>query len=117
MVWGGICRNYKSELLIFAHGETLDAATYIEKVWEQMSTIDSLNQIFGSGGWILQQDNAPAHHAKSAVQYLRTRVNVLEEWPPHSPDLNIIEIVRAWMKQRVMALHPRNSADLIEVLK
>jgi hypothetical protein len=81
MVWGGICENFKSELLIFAEGETLDAQTYIRKVWEETGTIAALDQRFGTEGWILQQDNAPAHRARSSREYLERRVRLLENWP------------------------------------
>jgi hypothetical protein len=74
MVWGGICKNFKSGLLIFLHRETMDAATYINKVWEQTSTIASLDEMFGTRGWILQQANAPTHHAKSSIQHLQAKV-------------------------------------------
>ena len=52
--------------------------------------------------FILQQDNTPKHTANVMKNYLQRQEEqgVLEEmvWPPQSPDLNIIESVRDYMK-------------------
>jgi transposase len=40
----------------------------------------------------------------------------LEDWPPHSPDLNVIELVWAWMKTRVAELNPSTEIDLMNIL-
>ena len=38
-------------------------------------------------GWILHQDNAPAHNALSVKQFLATENIAVLEHPPYSPDL------------------------------
>ena len=42
---------------------------------------------------ILQQDNAPPHTAKSTRAYIAGQqvFEVVPDWPPRSPDLNVIE--------------------------
>jgi hypothetical protein len=43
---------------------------------------------------ILQQDGAPAHHAKGIMHFLRNQgVAGIQDWPPNSPGLFIIENV------------------------
>jgi hypothetical protein len=62
---------------------------------------------FGSRGrWLFQQDNAPPHVAVSTRQWLSDhRVQVLQ-WPTMSPDLNPIENMWAFLKQK---LHLRST--------
>lgn len=60
----------------------------------------------GISCWVLQQDNDPAHKvAGPAVAEWNQRhgsaVSLLQNWPPNSPDLNLIENVWAWVQARV----------------
>lgn len=40
---------------------------------------------------VFQQDNHPKYTSKSTMKYLQERWITVLEWPPHSPDLNIIK--------------------------
>jgi len=41
--------------------------------------------------WFLQEDNAPVHKSKKVKDFMiKSGISVLE-WPPKSPDLNIVE--------------------------
>lgn len=63
------------------------------------------HRLFDGHDWVLQQDNDPAHAvaSKRAVQKWNQalkeqkcktgRVTIMEDWPPNSPDLSIIENV------------------------
>lgn len=60
----------------------------------------------GLSSWWLQQDNDPSHSkapdvvkAWSAANAVHVRV--LPNWPPNSPDLNLIENVWGWVQARV----------------
>lgn len=60
--------------------------------------------------WVLQQDNDPSHKKASTAattawnQSIQgSHVSVLPNWPPNSPDLNIIENVWAWVQAEVNA--------------
>jgi DDE superfamily endonuclease len=60
----------------------------------------------GISTWYLQQDNDPTHAcAKQVVQEWNdskgSSVHVLPDWPPNSPDLNIIENVWSWVATEV----------------
>ena len=50
---------------------------------------------------IFMQDNAPSHTAAQTLQDLRERQIEMLSWPPHSPDLNIIENAWDFMKDYV----------------
>lgn len=64
----------------------------------------------GISHWTLQQDNDPTHKkaSQSAVSSWNTSnpghtVNLLMNWPPNSPDLNLIENVWSWLQAKVDA--------------
>jgi hypothetical protein len=70
-------------------------------------------RLFSQGGgqavWFFQQDNDPAHMLASS--HLKTwnikhgsSVQLLEKWPPNSPDLNPIENIWGWMEAKVNML-------------
>jgi transposase len=44
-------------------------------------------------------------------------IHFLKEWPLHSPDLNIIEIIWAVMKRRVERTGPKNVNELRPVVQ
>ena len=63
---------------------------------------------------IFQQDGASAHTAETTRDFFgRNEVLVLPNWPPNSPDLNLIEIIWALIKQKLR----NNPAKTIDELK
>jgi hypothetical protein len=63
----------------------------------------------GARDWVFQQDNDPTHRGAAAViegynKASRCSIELLGDWPPNSPDLNLIENVWAWVQARVDGL-------------
>ena len=61
----------------------------------------------------LQQDNAPAHNLiLSKTWFSENGLEIPENWPPNSPDINNIENVWSLLKKRVFQRHPKNIEEL-----
>ena len=59
------------------------------------------------------QDNGPADVSTFTMGVLKVKEDMtLLEWPPHSPDLNIIENISGWMKPKIDIIQPKTIEDL-----
>ena len=116
MVWGGIGYNFKTNIVFIE--DTLDADAYIDQVIFGSNLIEHADEVYGIGKWLLQQDNAPAHVSYKTIQVLKElEIKLLENWPPYSPDLNIIEVVWAIMENRVEVKGPNSIDGLKKVVR
>ena len=58
--------------------------------------------VYGKGRWVFQQDNARPHISNETLMSLDyLEIPFIDDWPPYSPDLNVIEVVWAIMKKRI----------------
>lgn len=117
MVWAAVGYNYKSSLVILPskHDDDghvkcfrLDAQSYVRRclstVVKDLIVRDRL----------FQQDGARSHVAKSTRAYLRRkRVQWIENWPPYSADMNMIEPIWKELADRVGAACPMTTEELI----
>jgi transposase len=61
----------------------------------------------------LMQDGAPAHCNKAVREWVgRKKMCVVDGWPAHSPDLNPIETLWAWLQIEVGKRGPKAEAAL-----
>ena len=66
-------------------------------------------------GQKLQQDNAPAHNSiLSKTWFSESGLELLENWPPNSPDINIIENARSLLKKSVFQRHSKSNEEFWE---
>ena len=63
---------------------------------------------------MFQQDNANCHNSKFSTNIFQENgFQVLENWPPQSPDLDIFENLWNYMKQKIRDKHPTIVKELI----
>lgn len=123
-VYAGISRFGVTECHIVA-GTSKHKSTFFNKQGKQAKNITSQEyemvlkatllpggkRIFstqGVGSWVLQQDNDPTHRVANAVvhqwnQQQSASITILPNWPPNSPDLNLIENVWSYVQAKVNA--------------
>lgn len=112
MFWGGVSRNFKTELHLI--DGTVTAASYITLLREKILPWIRRQR---KGNLIFQQDNAPAHTARATTQFFaEEKVDVLD-WPSNSPDLNPIENIWGILKRNVDKRRPQTLNDLISIAK
>ena len=122
LVWAAVGVGYKSPLIIFppnkedAEGELrtfrLDHKSYIRRCLSKVSgDLVRRKKVF-------QQDGARSHVHWKVMQYFeKKKVDVLEDWPPYSPDLNMIESVWNLLARRVGDKCPGNMEELLKCAK
>lgn len=96
MVWGAI--SYYGQIKLQFKTTKLNAEHYkniLERAFPECSNI------FRPLRWIFQQDNAPIHNARVVKAWISDQNVTLMDWPPYSPDLNIVENVWGWLSLKV----------------
>jgi transposase len=119
MIWAAVGVGFKSNLVIFPSkrmedGEAkvfrLDAAAYVRRCLS--GVVKSLR------GKLFQQDGARAHVAGSTKLYLeKKKVEWMTDYPPYSPDFNMIEPIWKEMNDRVGQMCPLTQEELIRCAK
>lgn len=96
MIWGMLLPS--GQLHYVEVPGTLNSAKYIKLLKDFALPIITAKL---DEGWLLQQDNAPAHAAGATLDFLETKGVELLGWPPLSPDLNVIENVWHLLSHRI----------------
>ena len=110
MMWGCFSFNGIGPLKVI--DGSLNSDGYINIL--QSVLIPQMNEWFGVGGGIFQQDNASCHNSKSTRKFMADNgLNVLK-WPANSPNMNPVENLWGIVKRE---LAKKNNPTKDELLK
>ena len=97
MVWGCISKFGVHDLTCIEGN--LDSTGYVKILKDNLLPI--IKQYFGSNPYYFQQDGAAIHNANMVLKFFDNKKISHLTWPPHSPDLNIIEDIWHYIKERL----------------
>jgi hypothetical protein len=110
MFWGALCGN--GPVAFLPVSGTMTATKYVAILDEHLLPFLENQPLLQR--YVFQQDNAPSHKARDTVAWLAANgVDVLDNWPPYSPDLNVIENMWAFLKTKIR----RESITTKEILR
>jgi hypothetical protein len=78
--------------------------------------LEDLTTKFAHRQMWFQQDGVSAHRVKSTIQFIRQKINLVDDLPANSPDFSIIENVCGIMKTKVAARRPESIDELKKCL-
>lgn len=96
MFWGGIMKGARTPLVVFER--TMTGALYIQDV---LNTVVRLFRGAVGENFIFIDDNAPPHRTAAVHNFCEEEGMVRLWWPPHSPDMNVIEHAWDLLKTRI----------------
>ena len=111
-IWAAITRRGVLAYTVFEG--ILNSAGYMKILQENL--LPAAHKQFGtSKRWVYQQDNAPIHTAKKIKAMFGTKPwakTDIMEWPPYSPDLNLIENFWVHLRRKIAALKPNGVSNI-----
>ena len=109
MVWGAIKGD--GTKVLYRCPTILNSEGYMQIIEGSLLPMLDSNSVF-------MQDGAPCHTSKATMSVIdKHKVCILSDWPPQSPDINIIENLWAKVKKNISRKQPVNKNELWELLK
>jgi transposase len=112
MIWGGITSKGTAGLHFLPPKVTMNGERYKNMLRDGLK-----KQMKEKKCSIFMQDGAPCHRCKLVKTYLQSAKIKLLDWPGNSPDLNPIENLWSYMKDKVAEKRPSNAQDLRSVIE
>ena len=90
MVWLCICSSGDSILLLCP--DRMDSSAYQSEILTPALSFIRKRATRRHEDVVFMQDGATPHTSRCTLSFLQShRVNLLQNWPPNSPDLNVVE--------------------------
>lgn len=110
MVFGAISAKGKSSIEICDKGFKINSETYIAMLEKILLPFLAKNH---QANHEFLQDNARSHISKKTENWLSMKkINVIQNYPPYSPDFNAIEGIWKLLKDLVEKKQPKNIQEL-----
>lgn len=94
----------------------MNSDVYIELMENYL--IDAIDEMHPDDNYVYQQDGAPCHKSRKTMQWLADwKIKVIGDWPPQSPDFNIIENVWDHIGRVIEKERYSNQNELWEAVK
>jgi len=127
------CSKFKAMLIVFfdIQGtvmaewvpgiQVVNRQYYIEVLTKLCERVRRKRLELWRNGWILHQDNAPAHNALSVKQFLANKNVTVLEHPPYSPDLTPCDFylfpkIKSVLRGTHFVLVENAKAKMVEIL-
>jgi len=110
MVWGAITKTGLSTM--FFARENVNSHTYVQILKDNLLPLMDNIPLAHLLSTVFQQDNAKPHTANHSKEFFSKEKILITNWPPLSPDLNIIENVWALMKKKIRESEPSSMSML-----
>lgn len=109
MFWGFITHRGPGHLVPL--DATVNGQRYLQLLQQHLGPIEAE---FGGQDWFFQHDNAPSHKCLIVRNFLQDSGTQVLQWPPYSPDMNLIENLWSMLKRKVYLCSCNTREEVIQ---